>query len=84
MATTEFSSWRRATLVHESEAKDGLLGRNLQVTLTELLNWAATRGIRLTSLRAATASLESVFLAVAGTADGHGAGRERTREGVLS
>jgi hypothetical protein len=41
MATTEFSSWRRATLVHESEAKDGLLGRNLQVTLTDSVAGAA-------------------------------------------
>ncbi|MDN7123127.1 ABC transporter ATP-binding protein [Nocardioides sp. ChNu-153] len=38
---------------------------DLQVTLTALLDWARTEGIRLDALDARTASLESVFLAIA-------------------
>lgn len=48
---------------------------DLQVTLTALLAAAADRGVRLTGLEARTATLESVFLAIA--AGGHGAGPDR-------
>lgn len=40
--------------------------QQLQSTLTQLLNWAAHRDITLSGLHADTASLESVFLSVAG------------------
>jgi ABC-2 type transport system ATP-binding protein len=47
---------------------------DLQTTLTALLADAAERGIRLPGLEARTASLESVFLAVATGTDADGAG----------
>lgn len=46
---------------HTRETED------LQATLTELLTWAAERDVRLSGLEARSASLESTFLAIAGT-----------------
>ncbi|MEI5673493.1 MULTISPECIES: ABC transporter ATP-binding protein [Nocardioides] len=40
---------------------------DLQTTLTEVLTWAAEHGVRLSGLDARHASLESTFLAIAGT-----------------
>ncbi|WP_244930604.1 ABC transporter ATP-binding protein [Nocardioides sp. W7] len=43
---------------------------DLQSTLTELLSWAATNGVRLDRLDARSASLESTFLALAQAPEG--------------
>ncbi|SNR32638.1 ABC-2 type transport system ATP-binding protein [Haloechinothrix alba] len=67
--------------VHTSATTTTVHTADLQGTLTELLSWAAERGIRLESLRASTASLESAFLAVAGeehAASAHDTTHERS------
>lgn len=45
--------------------------RDLQQTLTALLEWASSRQVVLTNLRASPASLEEAFLAISGSATEH-------------
>ncbi|MDV6011493.1 ABC transporter ATP-binding protein [Haloechinothrix sp. LS1_15] len=54
---TTVTTGRRGITIHT---------HHLQRTLTQLLTWADEHGVRLPGLRASTASLETVFLSIAG------------------